>query len=278
MLQKCLLSLGQYGADIRYDVIVIDNASEDGSAEMVRHEFPEHTLIANNTNRGFAAAVNQGIRASSGDVVLLLNPDTEIRESTLRQLLQEFAEHEETGIAGGKIQNEDGTIQPSVRAFPTVLSQLLISLKLHHILHLPSYAKYMMEGFDYAKRQETDQVMGAFFGIRRKVIDQIGLFDERFFLWFEEVDFCKRAKNAGWKVVYIPGATLIHQGGQSFAKLSPIKRQGIFLQSLRQYMSKHKGSAVGVLFAAIYPVSMLLAALAGALHSAPTAYEKRIKN
>lgn len=278
LLEKCLLSVAKFSSHFSYEVIVADNASMDGSVAMMREKFPQINLIANTKNAGFAAGVNQGIKQARGEYIILLNPDVEIKESTLEKLLEEFKNYADSGIVGGKMKNEDGSIQPSVRAFPDVLSQMLIILKLRHLFKSRAISRYMVEDFNYAKRQEVDQVMGAFFAIRRKVIDEIGLMDERFFLWFEEVDFCKRAKNAGWKIIYTPETEAIHLGGKSFGQISSVARQRIFNKSLRYYMRKHKGSVVWLVFAILHPISLLLAFSTGLFHPKLSAYKTRSMN
>lgn len=273
ILEKCLLSVAKYGSYFNYEIIVADNASMDGTVAMVRDKFPQVNLITNTKNLGFAAGVNQGIKSAKGDYIVLLNPDVEIKELTLKNISREFESNSRTGIIGGKIQNEDGAIQKSVRAFPDFWSQILINLKLHHLVRLKSYERYMMKDFDYEKRQEVDQVMGAFFAIRREVIEQTGLMDENFFLWFEEVDFCKRAKAAGWKIIYAPEAEVKHLGGKSFSQISSVKRQRIFNKSLRYYMLKHKGAAAWLVFSAIHPLSIAMAFLTGIFHPKISAYK-----
>lgn len=276
LLEKCLLSIEKFSSHFSYEVIVADNASMDGSVAMMREKFPQINLIANTKNAGFAAGVNQGIKQARGEYIVLLNPDVEIKESTLENLLEEFKNSTDSGIIGGKIKNEDRSIQPSVRAFPDILSQAMIILKLRHLFKSRAISRYMAEDFDYAKRQEVDQVMGAFFAIRRKVIEQIGPMDERFFLWFEEVDFCKRTRDAGWKIIYTPKPEVLHLGGKSFGQISPIVRQRIFNKSLRYYMRKHKGLLTWLIFAILQPLSLLLALAMGIFHPKLSAYKARI--
>lgn len=275
LLEKCLLSIAKFSSHFNYEVIVADNASMDGSVWMMRERFPQINLIANTKNVGFAAGVNQGIKQARGEYIVLLNPDVEIKESTLEKLLDEFKNYADSGIVGGKIKNEDGSIQPSVRAYPDIWSHILITLKFQHILKSRAIGRYMAEDFNYDKRQEVDQVMGAFFAIRRKVIEQIGLMDERFFLWFEEVDFCKRVKTSGWKIIYTPESEVIHLGGKSFGQISSVARQRIFNKSLRYYMRKHKGLVVWLIFAILHPISLLLAFSTGLFHPKLSAYKTR---
>ncbi|TAN58110.1 glycosyltransferase family 2 protein [Patescibacteria group bacterium] len=278
LLEKCLLSIEKFNSHFSYEIIVADNASMDGSIAMMRERFPLINLIANTKNLGFAAGINQGIKQARGEYAVLLNPDVEIMESTLKNLLEEFEKSADSGIVGGKIKNEDGSIQPSVRSFPDVFTQVLITLKLNHIFNSRAIGRYLAKNFDYEKRQEVDQVMGAFFAIRRKVIKQIGMMDERFFLWFEEVDFCKRAKDAGWKIIYTPKTEVIHLGGKSFGQISSAKRQMIFNESLRYYMRKHKGIFIWLIFALIHPASIALAFITGIFHPKLSSYKARVMN
>ena len=220
-----------------FEVIVIDNASFDGSVEMVRNDFPQTRLIANQENRGFAAASNQGIREAKGEYVLLLNSDTELIENSLQKVVEKMCSDSSISVLGCKLLNPDKTLQPSVRHLPTIWSQLVILFKLHRV-GLAKLYWYLMKDFDYEREAEVDQVMGAFFCIRKSLLDKIGLLDEGYFIWFEEVDFCRRTKKAGYKVVYWPGTAIIHHGGQSFAKQMTLKKQWWFFRSALRYFTK----------------------------------------
>lgn len=253
LLKRCLESIFKYVEGVEYEAIVIDNASNDETVEMARQEFPQVKLIINQNNRGFAAANNQGIRQAKGRYILLLNPDTEFIEDTLTKVATKMESDPSIGVLGCQLLNPDGSIQHSVRRFPTVWSQLVILTKLHKIF--PSLLNnYLAEDFDYEPRLnpllgkergldavEVDQVMGAFFCVRREVFDKIGLLDEGYFIWFEEVDFCRRAKKAGYKVVYWPGTRVIHHGAQSFKQQMTIKKQWWFFKSALRYFSKSHG-------------------------------------
>lgn len=261
-LQKCLLSIYRETKNSSFEVLVIDNASSDGSGEMVQAlNLPHLTLIRNNENRGFAAAVNQGLQQARGEYFLLLNPDTEFQSGTLDKLAVFLKENPRYCVAGCQLLNPDGTVQPSVRGFPTLLDQIQILCKLHHLYLSSSLRRYFALDFDYQKTQEVDQIMGAFFGIKRAVLEQIGFFDEKFYLWFEEVDFCQRAKKAGWPVVYAPIAQVIHYSGQSFRQLLPISRQWQFNQSMLHYFKKHHSFFAYFLLLLMQPLSLFLAFL-----------------
>lgn len=263
LLQKCLESIYRETKDISFEVFVIDNASSDGSAEMVIENFPEVKLIVNTENKGFAKANNQGIKESSGKYILLLNPDTEIISNVFLKMIEVFKEDEKLGILGPKLLNSDKSLQSSIRRFPTLFSQTLILLKIHHFLpNLKTFKKYFARDFDYSREQSVDQVMGACFMIRKKMLEQIGVLDEKFYIWFEEVDYCKRAKKAGWNVAYTPNAEVIHYGGQSFQQKLSLEKQKIFNKSLRYYFRKHYGFLSWLWFLLINPKSLALAWLA----------------
>ncbi|MBN1779473.1 MAG: glycosyltransferase family 2 protein [Candidatus Buchananbacteria bacterium] len=240
LLERCLESIYKYQGNLELEVIVVDNASKDRSLEMIKNNFPQVKLIVNQANRGFAAANNQGIEIASGRYLLLLNPDTEIKENSLHQSLEFFRTQEKVGVMGCKILNPDGSLQPSVRRFPTITAVILILSKIAKLLpNLPALKKYLAKDFDYRESQAVDQVMGAFFLIKRELIEQIGVLDERFFIWFEEVDFCYRAKKAGWQIWYYPDAEIIHYGGSSFKQALVVRKQWLFFQSALKYFVKH---------------------------------------
>jgi len=262
LLKKCLESIFRYEKNVNHELIVIDNASTDGSSEMISElkiKNQKLKVILNEKNLGFAKAVNQGIKLSEGKYILLLNPDTEIRENTLKKMIRFMEEHFRVGICGGKILNPDGSIQPSVRRFPSLMSQIFVLLKCHHFLKnfLP-IKKYFSLDFDYSKTQEVEQVMGAFFMMRRELIAEIGLFDENFFLWFEEVDFCRRAKTAGWQIYYFSEAEVIHQRAASFRQVLPLKNQWQFNKSLLYYFKKHHSFFSYIVLLFFQPLSLFL--------------------
>ena len=233
--------------DLAIEVYVVDNDSKDHIEDVIakfraRSDVPV-TLIRNDRNLGFAKANNQAIRRCSGRVVALLNPDTRVTKGALKRMMDWMAARPDVGIAGPKLLNHDGSLQESVRRFPRLLDQALILLKLHHVWpSAPPFRTYLAKDFDYGKEQDVDQLMGAALFIRRKVFEGVGLLDERYFIWFEEVDFCKRAKEAGWGVVYVPSVQIIHHGGASFAKAMTLKKQRYFTSSMGKYFRKHRGA------------------------------------
>jgi hypothetical protein len=237
LLKKCLESILRYSQNIEYEIIVVDNASTDGTVEMVRQNFSQVQLIANQENLGFAKANNIGIRQSKGKYVLLLNPDTEFVENSLEKVIAKMESDQKIGVLGCRLLNPNKSLQQSVRRLPTILNQLVILFKLHKFF--PSLLhNYLAKDFDYSREQRVDQVMGAFFLVRRSVFREIGLLDEKYFIWFEEVDFCSRVVQADSDVVYWPCTSIIHHGGQSFAQQMTFRKQFWFFRSAMHYFLK----------------------------------------
>lgn len=217
LLQKCLDSLGAEKKSKDREIIVIDNASMDGSWQMVQEKFPLVKLVKNTENMGFAKAVNKGISLAEGKSILLLNSDTEASENTLADLL-EFEKKVRPAIIGLRMLNADGSIQPSVFRLPTArgaFSEYWLGKK-------GSFSKYWPVG---EESREVEAVSGGAMLISRAVLDKIGYFDERYFMYFEDMDFCRRARKAGFKIYYLPSAKVIHVHGASGRSLASEEAQ-----------------------------------------------------
>jgi len=240
LLEKCLISIYEHTRGISFEIFVIDNGSADKTVKIIKKHFLKVKLIANQKNLGFAAANNQGIKKAKGDYILLLNPDTELKEDSFRKMIDLIKSKPKCGILGCHLENPDGSHQASVRRFPKFLDQGLILLKLHHLFpKLNCFKRYLYSDFDYSKESLVDQIMGACFMIKREVIQKIGMLDENFFVWFEEVDYCLRAKQVGWDIVYTPATSIIHHFGQSFKQIMTLEKQRMWSRSLRYYFLKH---------------------------------------
>ncbi|MDO8435538.1 MAG: glycosyltransferase family 2 protein [bacterium] len=236
-LRECLRAIQPGGLDI--EVFVVDNASRDESADMVRQEFPNVTVIANDANLGFAKANNQAIRESTGRYVLLLNPDMRPFPETFTGLVAWMDGHPQAGIVGIRLENQNGEIVPHVRRFPRFLDQFATLTKLGRLF--PAVLdRYLMRDFDYSTEAQVDSIRGSFFAIRREVIDRIGSLDEDYFIWFEEVDFCKKATNAGFQVWYTPSVRCVDYVGQSFKQVRMFPKQKMFSKSMLTYFKKHR--------------------------------------
>ncbi len=258
-IQRCLRSVLAQTSDLSVEVIVVDNASEDKTIQFVMNEFHAVSVVQNRSNIGFAAAVNQGIRASHGRHMCWLNPDTEILDRALEQLVAIMDRDTSIGIIAPQLLNEDGSTQASIRRFPTAKDQALILLKLHALWpDAKSLARYLARDFDYSRTQDADQVMGACMVVRRELVDAIGPLDSKFFIWFEDVDFCFRTKrDTAFRIVYEPSAHITHFGGDSFDKVSVGKKQRWYRQSVRRYMAKQKFWGSALLLWLLTPLSFV---------------------
>jgi GT2 family glycosyltransferase len=237
-LQALLASTGDFSSEI----FVVDNNSGDGTAEMVAREFPQVKLIANQENYGFAKANNQALRQASGNYLLLLNPDMLVRPDTLTKALAWAKDNQQAVVSGFHLVNESGGTIAHVRRFPTFIDQLLIVLKVPHFLPAVLH-RYLCSHFDYSQEARVDSVRGAFFLINRKVWRELSgqlipLLDERYFIWFEEVDFCRQVYQAGGEVWYSPAAECVDYVGQSFNQVAVSAKQGYFEASMLKYFQK----------------------------------------
>ena len=227
------------GGTVSFEVFVVDNNSTDGTRAMLR-EFagrePRLCVMFNNTNVGFARANNQAIEQARGRYVLLLNPDMRVFPDTLQKMVAWMDAHQRAGVAGCHLVTEAGETVPHARRFPGLWNQLAIVLKIPHLFPR-ALDRYLMRDFDYTKEARVDSVRGSFFLIRREAL-RVGLLDERFFIWFEEVDFCKRMRSAGWEVWYTPVARCVDRVGRSFALVSGYQKQKMFLDSMYRYFEK----------------------------------------
>jgi len=218
LLRDCLRSVYSSQCDLNREVIVVDNRSNDGSAEMVRKEFPQATLIASQTNGGYAYANNLGLRQIQGNYVLLLNPDTALPPRALQDMLVFMEQHPDAGVAGPKLVLADGSLDLACRrSFPTldVAFYRLIGLSKRYP-NSPRYNRYNLGYLDPDQVAEVDSVVGAFMLMRRQALDQAGLLDERFFAYGEDIDLCYRIKvDHGWKVYYNPAVVVTHYKGQA---------------------------------------------------------------
>jgi GT2 family glycosyltransferase len=275
LLQQCLESIASLPEqDLIHHVVVIDNASKDTSVEQAKEFAKEHgyAIFKEKYNLGFAKANNLAwkyIEKHDGkdDHILLLNPDTEVHPGALSSMVDTLERTPTTGIVGPKLLEASGEVQPSVRSFPTLGVFILLFLKLHRLFPTPRFWNhYMMKDFDYTKKQTVDQVMGAAFLIRNVVAQSLGLLDESFWIWFEEVDLCKRAKDKGWDTIYTPNATVLHYGGTSFNQLIGLARTKPFLKSSLVYAKKHLGLLPYGILLFLYPFALVIAAMASLAH------------
>jgi hypothetical protein len=214
LLRGCLRSL--VGQPEVAEIVVVDNASGDGTAEMVRAEFPAARLIANDRNLGFAAGNNQAIRATGAPFVLLLNPDTEVQPGALQALLDVFSEDARIAAVAPQLVLPDRSVQLSCRGFPEPGPLFHEAAGLARLFpKSESLSRYRMRFWDHSSRRDVDQPMASALALRRQALDEVGLFDEHFPLYFNDADLCYRLKRAGWRIVFEPRARVKHFFGES---------------------------------------------------------------
>jgi N-acetylglucosaminyl-diphospho-decaprenol L-rhamnosyltransferase len=244
LLRNCLESIGQ-ADDVSREVFVVDNASTDGSAALVANEFPAVRLVPNATNVGFTRANNQALRQARGRYLLLLNPDAELRPGALATLVAYLDSHPNVGVVGPRLYYPDGAVQSSRRRFPTLATGFVESTVLQSWMPRAGVlCRYYCEDLPDDRSHEVDWLIGACLLVRREAVAPIGLFDERFFMYSEETDWCRRIKLAGWSVVYNPEAVVIHHESRS-AGQNPARRDIMFSDSKVEYYAKHFGAGWG---------------------------------
>lgn len=217
LLRACLASIiSTLPPTISYELSVVDNASADGSAAMVRQDFSEVRLVCNADNRGFAAASNQGLQQSMGRYLLLLNPDTVVRAGALESMLRVLEERVAVGAVGPRLVFPDGDFQHSAFTFPTLPMIFLDFFPLHHrLLDSRLNGRYPREWYQRGEPFPIDHPLGAALMVKRTVMEEVGLLDEGFFMYCEEIDWCLRIKQAGWQILCCPQAEVIHHVGES---------------------------------------------------------------
>jgi GT2 family glycosyltransferase len=261
-IEHCLAALKEQPG---WERIVIDNASRDDSIDRVRAIDPGAHVVANESNRGFGAAANQGAAIASSDILLCLNPDAIAQSGALTEIV-EALKSPSVGAVGGVLLGDDG--QPdrgfSVRRFPTttaVISEILLFNRLWP--GNPVNRRYRCLDIDYEKVQDVDQPAGACLAVSRVAWESVGGFDEAFFpVWFEDVDLCLRLRQRGWRIVYWPKARFIHSGGHSVNQVAIASRQLIWYRNLLRYFRKHKSSFAVVFLRVCIAVGMGMRALA----------------
>lgn len=235
-----ILSVAFNYRNITCEQIIVDNGSKDNTVDIIKKTAPTVKLIESEKNLGFAKANNLALKEAHGEFILFLNPDTRVESGVLDRSVNWMYEHKDVGIMGCKLVRADGKInvKSRPRRFPTLKDQLAIIFKLHHFF--PKILDdYLLTGINLEKEQSVDSVQGAFLLVRRELIEKLGhAFDERFFIWFEDVDLCREAKRLGYKVVYQPAWECIDYGGESFKKRNFIWKQFQFIRSMIKYFQK----------------------------------------
>ena len=240
-LLECLDSIYAQTKQISFDVWVVDNNSMDTSVPMVQQNFPQVNLIENKENAGFIKANNKGILASKGTYVLSLNNDTVVLPGALEKLVDFMDRHPDAGACGAKVLNADGSIQHQCkRGFPTPSSALFYFLGLHKLFPRSKvFGHYLMTYLDADKTSEVDSLSGSCLMVRRRVIEDIGIMDEDYIMYGDDLDWCYRIKKAGWKIYYVPDAQIIHYGGMGGSRVLPYRNIWEFHRSMITFYKKH---------------------------------------
>ncbi len=248
--QARLLSAHEWAlldAPYTLEILVVDSASSDDSVAMVEREFPNVRLWASTTNLGYAGGNNLGIRHSRGRYLLLLNPDTVIHRGALRAILDYMDAHPDVGVLGPRLYYPDGTTQSSRRRFPTLGTALIESTFLEQWFpRHPAIRRYRLLDRPDDETCQVDWVVGACLAVRAEVVKQVGLLDEAYFMYSEELDWQKRIRRAGWRVVYLPQAQVTHYEGKSSEQVTAF-RELRFQKSKVLYFKKHHGRVIGEL-------------------------------
>ena len=242
MLEGLLESLGRHTTGIVYETIVIDNASEDGTSEMVRKKFPSVRLVGNTENRGVAAARNQGFQLASGRYLMTLDADMLLVENSLATLVRFMDEMTNAGVCGCKLVATDGSVQPSARRFPTPAAFLMRRLDvLPFVKNGSVLRRHEMAEWDRSDNRAVDYVIGACQVIRREAMEQVGVLDEHIFYGPEDLDYCLRMQNHGWKVFFVADTRIIHYEQRATRKRLLSRLSLRHLAGIFYLFKKHKG-------------------------------------
>ena len=235
LLRDCLKSVYKTVRNITFKIIVVDNASHDDSVAMLGEKFPGIRIIENSENRGFAAANNQAFALMKGRYALLLNTDTVLTENAVHELFVFMKNHDDATMAGGQLLNSDGSRQNSIANFPTVLSLLANTSLLEYLFP----RRFPSKRYAHKEPLEVESVIGACMLVRKKAMDEVGMFDERYFFFFEETDWACQMRPAGWKIYHVPSALIYHLQGQSVGR--NVRSRIEFYRSRYKFFNKWKG-------------------------------------
>lgn len=243
LIADCINSIEKNHVNTTYEIVVVDNHSSDGSIDMLKLEYSHVKLIANNYNAGFAKANNQGLEMCSGDYILLLNSDTIVLKNAISTLVDFMDSHIDTAICGPKLLNSDMTLQlPCRRGFPKLINSVSYFSGISRLFPKSRvFGSYLMTYMDSGINHEVDAVSGACLLVKRKILPEIGgLLDEAFFMHFEDIDLCYRAKKSGYQVYYVHNAEVIHLKGQSSGHRSSGVTKNFFDSALLYFKKNYK--------------------------------------
>ena len=266
-LLKCLETIFKYTKNISYEVIVVDNASNDGSIEHMRRQFQPQIqsgkllIIENRHNLGFAKANNQGLKEAKGEYILFMNPDMELLDNTPLKMKQYMETNKDAAACTTRLLYGDKSIQPNVKKNPTICDQLLILLKLHHFFRTKCLKIYLQKDFDYTTENQVEQIMGAFIFMRAETIRLLGGWNEEYPIWWEDVDLCFNLNKKGQKIFFTPISEVLHFEGKSFEQKSSLPKQKRFIKGMLTFFLKYKPKWQYLVLLALSPLSLFLAYL-----------------
>jgi len=259
-LRQCLASLSSEACRHPMEIIVVDNASSDGSVECVKKQYPHVRLIQNMANLGFARANNLGISASTGRYLCFVNSDVKVLKDCISRLVDYCEGHSEVGMAGPRVIGGDGKLQRSCRGFPSLWNMFCRALALDTFFPKSRmFTGYSLSHWPHDALRPVDVLSGCFWFVRREALARVGLLDESFFMYGEDLDWCKRFWSNGWKVMYVPSAEAIHYGGASSSN-APLR---FFIERQRadlQYWRKHHSRPAVACFFLISCLHLMLRA------------------
>lgn len=261
LVRECLRSLYAQTCEITLQVLVVDNASTDGSAAMVKQVFPQVGLIQNTERRGFGWSHNRALEQGTGRYLMILNEDTTLTPQCFDTLVHFMDAHSDAGACGPRLLNPDGSLQRTANRFPTLAFGIMEALSLNRLFpNNPVHRHNVYAEWDRSTVRAVDAVSGACLLVRRQAIEQVGLLDPNFFIYSEEIDWCLRFARAGWTTYYVPDAQLIHYGGQSTAKRQSARQVATFHQiywnSFFYYYRKHYGRGAERLLRGLFQMRM----------------------
>ncbi len=240
LLTTCLESVQACAGPLHPQVVVVDNASQDGSAERVRTQFPAVTLLANDENRGYAAGTNQGLAAAAAEYYLLLNPDIVVQPGAIQNLLSFLESHPRAGAVAPQLLYPDGRVQASCRGFPTPLTVVLDMLAWSaRLAGLRELREYRLEGWSHDTERQVDQPMASALLLRGTALAQVGPLDEGCPIFFNDVELCYRLRQASWEIWFTPTARMVHHSGSSIVQVRPDLRLRMWYAGWAHFYRKH---------------------------------------
>jgi N-acetylglucosaminyl-diphospho-decaprenol L-rhamnosyltransferase len=255
LLKECITSVRET-CGLSVEIVVVDNASKDGSAEAIALHHQEVSLVRNATNVGFARAVNQGLRLCRGRFALLLNSDARLSLGALDAMVGFMEAFQDVGILGPQLRYPDGALQPSGRSIPSLSPELYWSLSLHRLRKNATSERFADSTRDYEVVMDVDEVSGACMLIRREMWESIGLLHEKYFFGHEDMDYCIQARRSGWRVVYYPRSKVVHHWGRS-ASRADVGLKAKYLKGYYEYIRRVHGPSAATAFRILFTLKFV---------------------